>query len=151
MAIAKKVKSVGRSGKEGFTKGQRERHWQRIIRQWELSGQTQAQFCQEQSISRATFGWWRSELKRRRRKRSEKAKQQRGRSNTKSPRQRRSGKTDQKSKSVSFVPVEIASPSCDNFPKAPLEIILCNQRRIRVGSDFDASALEQLVALLERL
>ena len=141
MARSKKVKSVKRSGREVSTKQQRERYWRKIMRQWEQSGQTQAEYCRRQSLSLAAFGWWRSELKRRERERSGRADQQ----------PKHSRKTDRQPKPVSFVPVEVALPSLDNPNGAPLEVVLRGDRRIRVGAQFDAAALEQLVAVLERV
>jgi hypothetical protein len=49
---------------------QREARWRRLSRQWEVSGLTQREFCQQQKVSLASFGWWRCELARRDRARA---------------------------------------------------------------------------------
>ena len=43
----------------------KERHWRRVIRRWENSGQTVTGFCQESKLSMPAFQWWRRELARR--------------------------------------------------------------------------------------
>lgn len=49
---------------------QREARWRRLSRQWEGSGVTQREFCQQQKVSLASLGWWRCELARRDRERA---------------------------------------------------------------------------------
>ncbi len=41
----------------------KEAHWQYHIEQWQLSDLTQAVYCQQQGLSLAAMGYWRTRLK----------------------------------------------------------------------------------------
>ena len=138
MARSSRRKGVNRSG-EGVSSPRRERTWREWMRRWERSDLTQAEFCRGESLSLSAFRWWRSELKRRDRQR---------------PRPQPAGRNGNRSargESISFVPVEVIASTADKTRNGFLEVVLRGERRIRIGSDFDAGTLERLVALLERL
>jgi hypothetical protein len=42
-----------------MTSSQKKQHWQRHIRAWQASGQTQAAYCHAHHLSLASFGYWR--------------------------------------------------------------------------------------------
>ncbi len=48
-----------------------------------------------------------------------------------------------------FVPVHVVADTPANTA-SPIEVVLGNGRRLRVGPGFDADTLQQLLALLER-
>lgn len=48
----------------------REARWRRLSRQWEASGLTQREFCEQQKVSLVSLCWWRCELARRDRERA---------------------------------------------------------------------------------
>ena len=116
-----------------------ERTWRERMRQFDKSGLSIRQFCEQEGLVNHQFSWWRRELKRR--------------SATSAPRKRkvkaRSASTAQPSKSpvASFVPVHLESPS----PVQPsVEIVLDQPPRIRVAPGFDAELLRQVVRVLEQ-
>ena len=145
--MARASKRKKRSGKAqsltypsgGASPRLREAYWREIMRRWERSGLTQAEFCRGESLSLSAFRWWRSELKRRDRRR---------------PRQQSAGRNGNRSapgESISLIPVEVIASTADKTRNGFLEVVLRGERRIRVGSDFDAGTLERMIALLERL
>ncbi len=112
--------------------------WREWMRRWERSGLTQAAFCARHDLSLASFRGWRSELKRRDRQ---------------MPRPRSAGRNGTRSargESISLVPVEVTTSTADTTRNGLLEVVLRGERRIQIGSDFDAGTLERLAALLER-
>lgn len=38
-------------------------HWQRLLREWEHSGLSQAEFCRRQRVNAVTFAWWKRRLR----------------------------------------------------------------------------------------
>jgi hypothetical protein len=46
--------------------------------------------------------------------------------------------------------VEVTTSTADTTRNGLLEVVLRGERRIQIGSDFDAGTLERLAALLER-
>ena len=41
---------------------ERERHWQAVLTQWQLSGQTISAFCRQRHLSQPAFGYWQRKL-----------------------------------------------------------------------------------------
>jgi hypothetical protein len=112
--------------------------------QYERSGLTIRQFCEQEGLVAHQFSWWRSELKRRDGKATSRDKRA---SDQKSV--RRSKRDDQPLAKTSgrFVPVEIQpSPRADAW----IEIILDQPPRLRVSSGFDAELLREVVGVLEQ-
>jgi len=40
----------------------RAKYWQRMLRAWEGSGLTQAEFCRRRGLKAVTFAWWKRQL-----------------------------------------------------------------------------------------
>lgn len=40
----------------------RAKYWQRMLRAWEGSGLTQAEFCRRRGLKAVTFAWWKGQL-----------------------------------------------------------------------------------------
>ncbi len=40
----------------------RAKYWQRMVRAWEASGLTQAEFCRRRGLTAANFAWWKRQL-----------------------------------------------------------------------------------------
>jgi hypothetical protein len=112
------------------------------MRQYERSGLTIRQFCEQEGIVAHQVSWWRLELKRR----DAKSTSMRA-SHKKSSRRTRSGNKPLAKTSQRFVPVEITpSPRGD----ASIEIILDQPPRLTVSSGFDAELLREVVRVLEQ-
>jgi transposase-like protein len=102
--------------------------WQKRLARWRESGLTAEQFASEIGINAGTLKFWRYKVN----------KAARG-----TPQTRR--------------PVKVAAPAPPAFvevraasSETRFEIDLANGRRLRVPAAFDSSALERLVAVLER-
>lgn len=121
-----------------------ERAWRKRMREYQRSGLTIREFCEQQGVVAHQFCWWRSELKRRDAKSTLMDKRA---SHKKSA--RRAKRDDQPSSHASrrFVPVEI-QPSLRS--DASIEIILDQPPRLRVSSGFDAELLREVVSVLEQ-
>lgn len=121
-----------------------ERAWRKRMRQYERSGLTIRQFCEQEGIVAHQFSWWRSELKRRDTKSTSVGKRAR---HKKSRLRTKSDNKPLANTSQRFVPVEIQpSPRGD----ASIEIILDQPPRLRVSSGFDAELLREVVGVLEQ-
>ena len=53
---------VAESKKTDVTPGQRRRHWQDHIDQWQSSGLTQKEYCRRNGFKWSTFHYWRKRL-----------------------------------------------------------------------------------------
>jgi hypothetical protein len=102
--------------------------WQKRLERWRESGLTAEQFASELGINAGTLKFWRYKVNKAIRE-------------TSHPRR----------------PVKPAAPTTPAFvevraasSEARFEIDLANGRRLRVPSAFDPSALERLIAVLER-
>ena len=121
-----------------------ERTWRKRMRQYERSGLTIKEFCQQKRLVVHQFSWWRSELKRRGAKAASMAKRV---SKKTSAKRIKRGNKPLANSSRRFVPVEIKpSPSRD----ASIEIILDQPPRLTVSSGFDAETLREVVRVLEQ-
>ena len=116
-----------------------ERTWRERMRQFDKSGLSIRQFCEQKGLVNHQFSWWRRELKRRA------AKSVPGKRKVKT----QAASTAQQSKApvASFVPVHLESPSP---AQASVEIVLDQPPRIRVAPGFDAELLRQVVRVLEQ-
>lgn len=124
---------------------ERARYWRRVITAWEESGLSQAEFCRCQGISAAAFGWWKRRLGVVARPSGRQAVGQAGQ-----PKNRRR---------AAFVEVGWSQPTTDVNSTTAVglfssalygyEIALRNGRLIRLGRDFDAQLVAQLVAAVE--
>jgi len=100
----------------------RAREMRAMLREWEGSGLTLTEFARQRAVPLSTLTWWRHQL-----------------------RQRRSVR--KRTRAVRFVELRQVSPPA-NAP--PFEIVLPGHTVIRVGAQFDPTALEQLVKTLSR-
>lgn len=119
-----------------------ERAWRKRMRQYERSGMTIPEFCEQEGLVAHQFSWWRSELKRR-----AAAADAATHKKTQSTKPLKKDSKGAKPTAVrSFVPVEI-EPS----PQVPaaVEIVLDQPLRIKVTSGFDANLLREVVRVLE--
>jgi hypothetical protein len=106
----------------------KEQYWRRLLRQWQRSGLTPREFCDEQRITEPSFYAWRREIARRDQQASKRRKRQ-------SPR---------------TIPAFIKLAINDEVSMLPaIEVVLSERRLLRVRPGFDADLLRQLVRILE--
>ena len=121
-----------------------ERAWRKRMRQYERSGLTIRQFCEQEGLVAHQFSWWRSELKRRG---AVSASRDKRPSKKESARRSRRGTQPLAKTSQRFVPVEI-QPSLGS--EASIEIVLDQPPRLRVSPGCDAELLREVIRVLER-
>ena len=107
----------------------RGRHWLKHIEQWQASNTTQTQYCQDQNLSIGAFGWWRRRL------RDVPGVNARQQPPAIKPRTR-------------FAEISSHLISKPNMAY-PYEIVLPNQKQLRLRKDFDVDAVSTLLSLLE--
>ena len=56
-------KSISRRGPVRRSRRNRAKYWERLVRAWEQSGLSQAEFCRRRKIKPVAFGWWKRKLK----------------------------------------------------------------------------------------
>jgi hypothetical protein len=106
----------------------RGRFWHKHVRQWERSGATQVQYCQEHKLSVTAFRWWRRKLA--------------GDPPVPGPR---------KGSRPASVPTftEIRIPQGGEAAAAyAYEIILPNRTQLRLRQSFDVQAVSALLSAL---
>jgi len=113
------------------TKTNRAAFWQEHLRAWSQSGLTQADYCRQQQLSAAAFGWWKRQL-------HGKAKPRRRSSGAKRPQHRRPT-------AVQFVEVQRGPDVKTSADAATYEVLLYHGRAIRIGHDFDPAMLKRLI------
>lgn len=107
-------------------------YWLGHLRRWEAAGMTQAAYCRRHDLSAAAFRWWRRKFLRE------------GRLAT-----RDGGAADRRRTSdPGFVEVVAATSSVPG-PSSVYEIVLPNQRRLRLWGRFEADAVRMLLSVLE--
>ena len=118
-----------------------ERAWRKRMREYEGSGLTIRQFCQQEDLVEHQFIWWRAELKRRASEPARKKKPKR-----KAIPAKRADEPTRPAASE-FVPVHV-EPSIVATPS--VEIVLDQPPRIRVAPGFDTELLREVIDVLER-
>lgn len=118
----------------------RSEYWRGKSEDWETSGMTQADFCEERDLSLPAFRWWRWKLK-------------------KEDRASTSSLAPAEGGGMRLVPVRVVDPetrsptalSCSATaqPASSFEVLLESGTCIRVPGDFDAAALSRLLRTLE--
>jgi hypothetical protein len=102
---------------------QKERFWRQMLKRWHSSGLTVQVFCRQCQLSQASFYAWRRTLAAR------------------------------DAETVHFAEVQVladeSSPSIFPLPRAGLELLVGNQRVLRIGAGFDAATLRRLLPILE--
>lgn len=104
----------------------RARYWRGRIEKWAGTGLTQAEFCRREGLSLPSFSWWKWELTRRDRIKSQPA----------------------------FLPVRVVGTAkldkaSSNDHHKTFEIILQQGYRVRVPEHFEPKALLRLLRVLE--
>jgi transposase-like protein len=118
----------------------KERFWRRMVRLWRRSGLTIRGFCDDHGLSEPSFYSWRRVL----------AARDHGTARVKtarSVRARRQSGNGRCQKAPAFVPVHVVPPLAADG--SSLEVVLSNQRVLRVAPGFDAATLRQLLAVME--
>jgi len=105
----------------------RGRFWHKHVQQWERSGATQVQYCQEHKLSVAAFRWWRRQL----------ADDQ----PVLAPR-----KGSRPASDSTFTEIHI--PHSGAAAAYAYEIILPNRTQLRLCQNFDVQAVSALVSVL---
>lgn len=103
----------------------KEQFWRRLLRLWQNSGRTVRAFCAEQGVSEASFFAWRRTIA-----------------------QRDQRPAAPPECAATFVPLRvIATPAPE--PARPFEVVLNDDRVVRVPPGFDPASLRQLLTILE--
>ena len=114
------------------TLSERGGYWLEHVRQWQSSGLNQAAYCRERGLSATAFRWWRRKFLRE------------GRLAT-----RDGGTADhRRPNDPGFVEV-VTSMSPGPGASNVYEIVLPNQRSLRLWGRFEADAVRTLVSVLE--
>jgi hypothetical protein len=111
----------------------RGRFWARHLHRWKQSGLSQAQYCRQQQLSVAAFGWWKRQL---------------ATVSTRSPRVATPGTI--RGQDGPFV--ELTSPGgggCLPADAGTYEIVLPRGRQLRLGRHWEPDRVRQLLLLLE--
>jgi hypothetical protein len=123
------------AGKQHKPLTARGRFWQRHLQRWRQSGLSQAQYCRQQQLSDAAFGWWKGRL-------SAESSQ---RVKPKSIRDETAGKGSPFVELTRSDSGQIGSGS----KEFSYEIALAPQRCLRLGHGFELERVRQLLVLLE--
>lgn len=128
--------------KNRFREEGKEQRWRRLIGEWRVVGGTVRGFCRRRGLSEPSFYAWRRALA----ERDRRASAQRGRGVL----ARRDAATP------AFIPVRVAAEEFDSLSEfdsssanGTLDVVLSNQRVVRVRVGFDAATLRRLLAVLE--
>jgi hypothetical protein len=115
----------------------RGRYWREQVREWRRSGLTQAAYCQQHGLNAGTFCWWKRQLARRERM---------------APAVRLGpparGKAAADLLRTTFAPVRIRAEE-DHENSSRIEIVLPDQRCIRLCGRIDRQQLADVLAVLE--
>ena len=118
----------------------KERFWRRLLRLWRRGGGTIRAFCAEHQVSEASFFAWRRIIADRDR---EHASQPDLRTN-----ERHDAPHPVTAVQPAFVPLRVV-PSPAGEPSRAFEVVLKDERVVRVPAGFDAVSLRMLLAVLE--
>lgn len=125
--------------------GSKERHWRRMLREWQRSGLSVREFCDWQDLSEPSFYAWRREIA----KRDREAAADRSGSVAESSRHR--ARENAVVPSPAFVPVRIVADEPAQLRSAHcLEVRLPTGVQLRVPAGFDRQTLADVLAALER-
>lgn len=106
----------------------RGRFWHKQVQQWQRSGATQVQYCQEHKLSVAAFRWWRRKL-------------------VDDPPTPGSRERARPASVPTFTEVRIPQGG-EAAATYAYEIILPNRTQLRLRQNFDAEAVSTLVSVL---
>jgi hypothetical protein len=108
----------------------RELEWRDTLRRYRESGLTVVAFCKRERFALSLFYYWKREIARR---------------DLGLPKASSNGKP-RPPRDSRFVPLKVCRVE---IQQAPLELVLADNRRVRIGGDFDAGVLKKLLAVLE--
>jgi hypothetical protein len=114
--------------KESPSPTERQAYWRDQLLQWAQSGISQKQFCQQRDLSPHAFTWWKAKY----------------RAELNLP-YRAVRKSASQGRKHGFVEVKVFNSE----PEPLYEVVLTNQRSIRVGDRFDPERLKQLIQAVE--
>jgi transposase-like protein len=110
---------------------EKERHWQRIIREAARSGKSIREFCQKHDLKESRFYWWQRKLKDRRQEQP-------------LTRRNRGKRVSDNAATFALVSDEPGALA------AGIELVLSNGRRLRIGKGVDAGTLRTVLTVVER-
>ena len=116
----------------------KERFWRKLLRGREQSGLTVRAFCRQEGLTESAYYFWRSELRRRDGHGSSPA--------TLAQKHRDALPQVQRRSTFAAVTVADAAGAAETMP---IEIVLRDGVRVRVGPVFDARALREILGVLE--
>ena len=101
--------------------GSKEQHWRQLLARWQSSGLSVRAYCELHRIPQPSFYWWRREIPRR------------------------------DSTRPQFLPVRVVSDAMasNDGGDGAIEVVLANQRCLRVRPGFDRATLVRLLDVLE--
>ena len=114
--------------KKSRSAAERQAYWRDQLLRWSESGLSQRQFCQQQGLSPHAFTWWKA----------------RYRAELNLP-YRAVKKGSAKNITGRFVEVMVAS----HTPELLYEVVLPNNRAIRLAERFDPDVLKKLITVVE--
>ncbi len=118
----------------------KERFWRRVLQLWGRSGRTVRAFCAEHRLREASFYAWRRIIA------------DRDRQHATQPAVASAFRPDAPHQATAgqatFVPLRIVPTPAGN-PAQAFEVVLNDDRVVRVPAGFDAASLRQLLAILE--
>jgi len=123
-----------------------------MVERWKASGLSQAAFCRQEGLSPKTFYGWKVGVEREGAAKQTRAAGSRGTDGRSAP----PAEASPAWASVKLVPSRGAEantrpPGSASREAVCLEVVLGNGRRVRVGTDVDASLLAKVVGVLEAL
>lgn len=124
--------AAGKQHKPLTVRGQ---FWQRHLQRWSQSGLSQAQYCRQQRLSAAAFGWWKGRLSA-------------GGSKRVTPKSVREETGDKNSPFVELT-LSDAGRTGSGSKGFPYEIVVGPQRCLRLGYHYELEQVRQLLVLLE--
>jgi transposase len=99
--------------------GGKEQYWRQVLARWRSSGLSVRAYCELHRISQPSFYWWRREVSRR---------------DSTRPR---------------FLPVRVVPDAVAPDGDGAIEVVLANERSLRVRPGFDRATLVRLLDVLE--
>lgn len=118
----------------------KQKYWEEVVRRCKQGGQSVRNFCRAEGLHEAAFYWWRRELAKRHRTADAGDQRQPDASHVTSVTPPR--------RAVSFLPVHVAE-GCTAEPGDSVEIVLGQERTVRVRAGFDRQTLADVLAVLE--
>jgi len=116
--------------KESLSPTERQAYWRDQLLQWAQSGVSQRQFCRQRDLSPHAFTWWKAKF----------------RDELHLP-YRVVRKRSSKNSSSQFLELKVFNTKLE--PK--YEVVLVNNRTIRVVDRFDPESLKQLIKVVESI